>query len=65
MDYRRIEMKIVVNPDIQRMSVVKLRQYKKELKYLLAEAETYNSCPRHAVDGLRVKLKQIDGRLRK
>ena len=58
-------MKIVVNPDIQKMSVAKLRQYKKELKYLLTEAETYNSCPRHAVDGLRDRLKQIDGRLRK
>ena len=64
----RTEMKtqvITVNPQIEKLSIAKLRAYKKELKFLLEQAETYCECPRHAVQGLRDQLVYIDKRLKR
>lgn len=58
-------MKIKVNPDLTRLSLVKLREYRKELKYLLEQAESYAECPRHAVIGLRDRLAYINTRLKR
>jgi hypothetical protein len=58
-------MKIKVNPDLTRLSLVKLREYRKELKYLLEQAEAYAECPRHAVQGLRNQLTYINTRLKR
>lgn len=56
---------ITVNPQIEKLSIAKLRAYKKELKFLLEQAETYCECPRHAIQGLRDRLAFIDTRLKR